>query len=465
MSNPAVLLLDEATASLDTRSEAAIQNALEAASAGRTVVVIAHRLSTIKRAHKIVVLEHGSIVEQGTHQDLVQGGGTYASLVSAQNLQGGMKRVADEEHMSQNTDDTRKEITVLPENPSTGRSAQQTVSSTPTKRTRFDLIRFVWQLNKREQPYLLLGFLGSLFSGLAYPVTAILYGNLVLALDNPAMTLGGNTDDFWAGIQFLLACVVFAGYLLQNIPLAHASSRLVSRARSLAFAAMLRQDMAFFDTHSAGSLTALLFVDARKLNGLGGAILGTILNSAVAVAAGFAVAVGFGWKLGLVAASTMPITVVTGYARYRVLADLEKGGMRGGQAASIVAEAVRGIRTVTTLGIGHIVRQRYDDQLYDEVRSGMLRDLALSFMYAFSQSATFFVSALIFWYGGTHLITSGEYTVRDFLICFVATTYSAREQNLYLLQQPSADLGEQNPQAASSPLRPTLLGRRRPLID
>jgi ATP-binding cassette subfamily B (MDR/TAP) protein 1 len=73
-----------------------------------------------------------------------------------------------------------------------------------------------------------------------------------------------------------------------------------------------------------------------------------------------------------------------------------------------------------------VVRERYRQRLEEEVRDGLLRDLGLAVLYAFSQSVTFFCSALIFWYGGVHLITTGEYTVRDFLICFVATTYSAQ---------------------------------------
>ena len=82
IANPSVvLLLDEATSALDTKSEAIVQSALEAASAGRTTIAIAHRLSTIKDAHNIVVMAEGRIVEQGTHDELVEKGGAYYKLV------------------------------------------------------------------------------------------------------------------------------------------------------------------------------------------------------------------------------------------------------------------------------------------------------------------------------------------------------------------------------------------------
>ncbi|MBV9383414.1 MAG: ABC transporter ATP-binding protein [Streptosporangiaceae bacterium] len=81
--NPRVLVLDEATSSLDTRTEQAVQQALESLSAGRTTITIAHRLSTIRGADEIIVLEDGHIAERGTHEGLLTRQGRYWVLVSA----------------------------------------------------------------------------------------------------------------------------------------------------------------------------------------------------------------------------------------------------------------------------------------------------------------------------------------------------------------------------------------------
>ena len=84
LADPALLILDEATSSVDTRTEVLVQHAMAALRADRTSFVIAHRLSTIRDADLILVMESGAIVEQGTHDELLHRGGAYAALYQAQ---------------------------------------------------------------------------------------------------------------------------------------------------------------------------------------------------------------------------------------------------------------------------------------------------------------------------------------------------------------------------------------------
>ena len=84
LKHPSIVILDEATAHLDSESEAAVQKALGAALAGRTALVIAHRLSTVRGADQILVMDGGRIVERGRHTELVAAGGLYSELYRTQ---------------------------------------------------------------------------------------------------------------------------------------------------------------------------------------------------------------------------------------------------------------------------------------------------------------------------------------------------------------------------------------------
>ena len=87
LKQPSLVILDEATAHLDSENEALVQAALKEALTGRTSIVIAHRLSTIIHADQILVIDKGEIIERGTHEELVAKGGMYFDLYERQNLQ------------------------------------------------------------------------------------------------------------------------------------------------------------------------------------------------------------------------------------------------------------------------------------------------------------------------------------------------------------------------------------------
>ena len=96
LADPSILILDEATSSVDTRTELLVQHAMSALRSGRTSFVIAHRLSTIRDADLILVMENGAIVEQGNHQQLLEKKGAYFDLYQSQ-FSGAIDQVEDEQ--------------------------------------------------------------------------------------------------------------------------------------------------------------------------------------------------------------------------------------------------------------------------------------------------------------------------------------------------------------------------------
>jgi ATP-binding cassette subfamily B protein len=84
VANPQILLLDEATASIDHDTEKTIQDAISIMMEGRTSIVIAHRLSTVQHADEILVLDHGQLIERGTHENLLKLKGVYENLYTTQ---------------------------------------------------------------------------------------------------------------------------------------------------------------------------------------------------------------------------------------------------------------------------------------------------------------------------------------------------------------------------------------------
>ncbi|QIW98788.1 hypothetical protein AMS68_004306 [Peltaster fructicola] len=479
VSDPKILLLDEATSALDTKSEGVVQAALDKAAQGRTTIVIAHRLSTIKDADNIVVMSQGKIVEQGTHNDLLERKAAYFKLVEAQRIaqETEQKReeeipILDELDPNVKTPATEKEgFEVDPDDlklgrTRTGRSESSKIldgkpQEIEAKYSLWTLIRLVGSFNKPEWYYMLTGLFFSILAGGGNPTQAVFFAKSILAFYNPDFGQLRTDINFWSWMYFMLAMEQLISYLGQGVAFAYCSERLVHRARDKAFRSMLRQDISFFDReeNTAGALTSFLSTETTHLAGISGTTLGTILNVLTTLIAAFVVSLAIGWKLALVCIATVPVVLACGFFRFWMLANFEgKKKKAYEKSASYACEATSAIRTVASLTREDDVWNNYHQQLIDQRQRSVSNILWSSALYAMSQSFMFLCIALGFWYGGT-LLGRMEYSPFQFFLCFSAVIFGSQSAGTIFSFAP--DMGKAKHAAAQM----KELFDRKPTID
>ncbi|KAF1811980.1 P-loop containing nucleoside triphosphate hydrolase protein [Eremomyces bilateralis CBS 781.70] len=492
VSDPKILLLDEATSALDTKSEGVVQAALDTAAKGRTTIVIAHRLSTIKTADNIVVMQEGRIVEQGTHDDLLETKGAYYNLVEAQRLAADTDAAAATESedasildqyngeklgmRTSGSDENGQGFEADPDDDDparlrridTGKSkaSVELAKKKPEEEQRYGLwvlIKTTASFNAPEWHVMVAGVIFSIISGCGNPTQAVFFAKNIAALSLPPPQYGELRSEvnFWSLMYLMLAFVQLIGFVGSGLTFAYCSEKLTHRARDRAFRNMLRQDIAFFDKdeNTAGALTSFLSTETTHLAGLSGSTLGTILLVSTTLIAATTLAIALAWKLGLVCTATIPVLLFCGFLRFWMLARFQARAKKAYEAsAGYACEATSAIRTVASLTREADVWENYHQQLVDQGQKSLNSVLKSSSLYAASQSLSFLCFALGFWYGG-QLIATGEYSMFQFFVAFTAVIFGAQSAGTIFSFAP--DMGKAK-QAATEMKR---LFDRTPAID
>ena len=431
ISNPSILLLDEATSALDSKSEKQVQAAISAVSKNRTTVVIAHRLSTIREADKILVVRNGTILEQGTHNELLERHGPYYQLVQAQDF----SRQEDKYIFSGSADHDEVTTTRRPHDSmvakepailegkenSTNRDNKHIEDASVTSKrvdksfpkcSTWSLFKWLVQLNNNETPLMIVGLIGSVVSGLGMTTSFFFVAKATDALAFLGSDAGSTTlsVDFWAAMFLMLAMIEFLAFATFGLAFAVCAERLNKQAKVRTFRSILRQGIPYFDKdeNSVGALVSHLANETTKLVGLSGVTLGTILEACTALTSSLVAAVAVGWKLGLVCAATIPLLLASGYYRFHCLATHEKQSRDVYRASGALAcEAVATIRTVASLAREKGIIQSYSSSLKGHERKFFSSTLYSSLFFSLSEAIGILCSALALWYGGT-LLRDGE---------------------------------------------------------
>lgn len=440
--DPAVLIMDEATAALDSTSEKRIMKAIDHIANGRTVLTIAHRLSTIANADNIIVMHKGKVIEEGDHSTLMAKNGSYAELVNMQSLGSGPAKTeagtisSKEDHSSVTKTEvdgdslsrTDVEVSEVP-----AASAQSDSEETPEEpETPY---KSLWALCKgyapAVRPHLLVVFaalLGSVIVGGAFSGEAVIFGHTVGSLNtcnSPASIR--SSGSFYGLMFFVLAIIEFFANVVSWSGFGWVSEKMVYSVRVLSFRSLFEQDLQWHQSKNRTPALLLSYIthDGDALSGLSGSVIGTMISITVNLVAAIILTHIIAWRIALVCLSLVPLLLGAGLMELRILGQFEeKHETAYTKSVDIGTEAITSIKTVASLSLEEGILNDYRRSL-----SGPRKEtLRVTVQASLCQALTYFlgncVNALAYWWGAKQII-AGNYTQTQFLIVVFSLLVSA----------------------------------------
>ncbi|CAI7615915.1 unnamed protein product [Penicillium viridicatum] len=419
---PAILILDEATSSIDVRGERIVQKALEKVSKDLTTIVIAHRLSTIRKADHIIVMRDGRNMEEGTHNYLLSiPGGIYAGFVHAQQLEAECAPTTLTDEMASLQDlDRQHTTTSFKGQEDTTKVAKQMGFFMSVGRLLYEQ-RAYWKLCVPV-------VLAAMGAGSSFPLQSWIFAQLV-----QVFTLTGerlkSRGDFWALMFFVLSLGIAISYLCLGYFSNQFSVYVSTVYRRQYFKNLLQSPISWFDKedNASGSLMARLATDCKllaELIGFNGVFpLIAIFNIIGCTAVSFY----FGWKLTLVVFfSALPVIIVASFVRLKLEREFEEWNAKVfSQSSQFATEAVGAFRTVISLTMEESIIHKYSELLQLQIREAFRKSAYACLVFALSDSIELCAMALTYWYGG-QLLSTYEYNSLQFFVVYIAIVQGAQ---------------------------------------
>jgi ATP-binding cassette subfamily B (MDR/TAP) protein 1 len=447
--NPRILLLDEATASLDSASEQLIQQALDRVSVGRTTITIAHRLSTVKSAENIVVMGPGNILEQGTYGELMENNGAFADMIRLQSLQAASEPTNGRKMQISSAAVTAHQSPTVPQDngvtdekdsvetargmdtdavPDT-EGTEITQGSSKSGRSFVSTFFGILSMARRHALYLLLGISAAFIVGGSYSGEAVIFGHTISSL-NPCRGADNirSSGRLFGLLFFILAIIEFFANVISASSFGRVAEKVLYSVRVLSLKSLFSQDMFWHESEgrSPGTLISYISSDANSLSGITGAMLGVMLSIVVSMTAGIILAHIVAWKIAVVLLATVPILLGSGVFRLRLLTKFHERHQKAfSQSVSLATEAVESIKTIALFSLEFEVACTFDRSLEGPYKETLKTVAYGNFWLATCYSIGNLIYALAFWWG-TKQVVEGSASSIQFFTVLPALLFSAQ---------------------------------------
>ncbi|XP_017699893.2 ABC transporter B family member 21-like [Phoenix dactylifera] len=458
LKNPRILLLDEATSALDAESEHIVQEALDRVMTNRTTVVVAHRLSTVRNADTIAVIHRGSIVEKGSHSELLKDpDGAYCQLIRLQEMNKESDNTMGPDHdKSDIWDSGRRSSKKLSftQSISRGSSKEQTShhsfqmtlgmpvgtdiqANTPERTDILDTevsaqerkevpLRRLAYLNKPELPVFVLGSIAAVVNGVIFPIFAIILSNVINSFYQPPHKLKKDSN-FWSLMFLVFGVVSLFALPARSYFFAVAGCKLIRRIRLMTFEKVVNMEIEWFDEpeNSSGAIGARLSADAATVRSLVGDALALIVQNTATLVSGLLIAFLANWQLSLIILALIPLIGLNGYIQMKFITGFSADAkMMYEEASQVANDAVGSIRTVASFSAEEKVIELYKAKCEGPMRTGIRQGIISGIGFGVSFFMLFCVYATSF-YAGARLVEDGKTTFGEVFKVFFALAMAA----------------------------------------
>ncbi|KAJ9679856.1 hypothetical protein PVL29_021691 [Vitis rotundifolia] len=385
--NPPILLLDEATSALDSESEKLVQDAIEKAMQGRTVILIAHRMSTVINADMIAVIENGQVKETGTHSDLLDTSKFYNNLFNMQNLCPDQdSRLISFQDLDQSVEPNKHPRDALKEE-------EQRVRG---KRVLF--FRIWFGLKKSELIKTAIGSFAAAVSGISKPF----FGYFIITVGVSYYKEDAKQRVGLYSIVFsLIGLLSLFTHTLQHYFFGVIGEKAMTNLRQALYSGVLQNELVWFEKpeNNVGSLTSRIINDTSTVKTIISDRMSVIVQCISSILIATIVSMRVNWRMGLVAWAVMPCHFIGGL----IQAKFSKGFSSGSAAAhcelvALASESATNMKTIASFCHEDFILDKAKIALEPPLRKSRRASIKYGIIQGFSLCLWNIAHAVALWY-------------------------------------------------------------------